>query len=170
MVLDSNLVTDAGLESVISLPQLRHLCLDNLQRIESGVLKNMPNLQELECIGCDLLGYPYLINLLETSPKIEFVKFRLSCLGQLAFDALRPTKIIDCAIRSENNKLSVIVDAESTEFDDQCVYIKESMTKFAGCVIRKYVKSCLECFYESPYMRQKCGVCSNINSEEVYLI
>lgn len=167
LIVDSDYVSDDGLGSITSLPELRYLRLNSLDFVTDKVFSDMPKIRKLECIRCASLGNDGFLDLLETSSSIEYVELELYYISSLGSPTIRPSKIIEAGIKSKRNKLTIKIEAEFVEPAD-CIFFKNSITKFDGRVIRKTMKLCLECFRKPSTEIRECKVCRD--TEEIFFI
>ncbi|XP_014209865.1 F-box/LRR-repeat protein 3-like [Copidosoma floridanum] len=91
-----NFVTNEGLASITSLPNLQHLSINYLGKVTDEVLTLMPNLRTMECRGCPRIKNTGLCTLLEESHNLELLDF--SGCNQIS------NKLIEVAIASTKSR------------------------------------------------------------------
>lgn len=91
---DCGAVTNAGVSSIMRLPNLVCLSFEECNNVTDQVFQCMPNLKHLDCSHCSNLKDPGLIRLIETCDKLEHL-YLGSCKGvtnEFLIGAIKATK------------------------------------------------------------------------------
>ncbi|OXU21087.1 hypothetical protein TSAR_002754, partial [Trichomalopsis sarcophagae] len=135
-------ITDAGLSSIASLPNLQYLSVRSLEHITDNFFMIMFKLITLECRRCPNIKNDGISKLILASNHLKMIK--INCCASIS-----ALGFVDSVIASRNDKLTVEID--SSEIEDNFVSNYCSITKCGDSIVRKIKKLCCKCFkYPNP--------------------
>ncbi|XP_008212345.1 F-box/LRR-repeat protein 7-like [Nasonia vitripennis] len=151
-IYNSDNITDVGLSSIASLPNLQYLSVRSLEMITDNFFKIMFKLITLECRRCPNIKNDGISKLILASNHLKMIK--INCCANIS-----ALGFSDSVIASRNDKLTVEID--SSEIDDNFISNYCSITKYGDSIVRKIKQLCYNCL-KSSNAHASCIHCCDI--------
>ena len=130
------LVTNTGLFSIVSLPNLQFLSINGLEKITDEVFNTIiPNLRDLDCRSCPNLGNAGLTRVVKYSEKIEYIDMS-DCKG---VSNIFLKAAIEEMLKRKNTVLKLRVSYTGIKYDEDHLVCNDCLN-FGNGVLARVVK------------------------------